>query len=514
MIQPFFSARHAHPLANPREVERLVAALPLDNAFDAIDQVSAALKSLRQAEDLPLISFFEALRQLDEAAQPHLQRLAREYLNSSRASKSEEGRLWTTNYGYWQQAADLYAKCLERFIDSPTGKGGEALRAKLPLVTARLIAARTALLKWLAYHYAPANETLWVELGRSYLVTDALGHAQEPLFLYPDRRTRSTATQQYLRALVLYASSIDCLVPQEIELADRLIEHLLPEFAFSAESQTDSVYWVDAFSGVPPLRLTRQPREITASMRFFSPGAAAQSLASMIEAVTRGEMPASLDLDRSFSAKQLLPVLRHLARYWATQPPLREHPRHGVKNRCSVVHGFGKCHAVLSADRSRESGERGGDADGAESWMVENVSFGGFGAEVDCSSSGWPKLGALLCVQPAGGSNWVLAIVRRYGKRSETSARVGIQSLSRQATAIQLRPHTHSVGAMPGIPGIWLRENDAADGVRLVLPAGSFSQHRELVLIHENTRTLLALIELDEAGSDYQIARCRAHPGS
>lgn len=78
MLLNFLPSRAAHPLADVGELKRLIGGLPLDNAFDALDQVSAWLESLQQTDGLALGRFFDVLHQIDEAAQPHLQRLARE----------------------------------------------------------------------------------------------------------------------------------------------------------------------------------------------------------------------------------------------------------------------------------------------------------------------------------------------------------------------------------------------------------------------------------------------------
>lgn len=505
MLRNPFSSRPAHPLADVREVRRLVAELPLDNAFDAIDLVSGWLRSLQTANGLPLTALFDALRQFDDAAQQHLQRLAREYLNSPRQSKSEEGRLWASNHGYWVLLADLYGQCIETILDRPQDKAVESLKAALPLASARLIAAQAGQLKWLAYHYAPASEGLWRDLGRAYLLADALGYAEHPVLLYPQQSLHTSVLRQYLQALVLHASSIDCLTPPAIDLADRVIAHFLPDFVFSAESREDSVYWVDSATGISPARLARQPAEITMSMRFFSPGDAPKALAALITRVTHGELPEGLDFGRPSSARLLLPVLQHLTRYWATQPPLRTFPRHSVNNHCAVVHGFRDCQRTLIADATGES---------AEIWQVENVSFGGFGAEIDCSRSTWQKLGALLCIQPEGGQNWILCIVRRYGRTSDTQARAGLQSLSRQATGVKLHLHSSGMAAASGFPGIWLRDNEATDEMRFVLPPNSFNANQHLEFWPNDRRIVLAPIALEEIGNDFQIGVYRDASGN
>ena len=295
-------------------------------------------------------------------------------------------------------------------------------------------------------------------------------------------------------------------MPLEIELADRLIAHFLPGFVFSADLLPNSVYWVDAASGSPPMRLARHPDEITSTLRFFSPGSAPQALNELMRTVERGDVPESLNLGGQYRAKVLLPVLKHLALYWAPSPPLREHRRHVVKTRIAVLHGFDDSFTIFAGNVARLGKERS-----AESWVVENVSLGGFGAAVDDLFGDWLKVGALLSMQPEGGENWVLGAVRRYSRDSESQARVGIQSLSRQAQSVELRPRTTGLAAIGAIPGLWLREGNVPGEARLVLPPTSFDLRESLEFSHDGRNYLLTPIELEESCGDYEIARYREH---
>ena len=85
---------------------------------------------------------------------------------------------------------------------------------------------------------------------------------------------------------------------------------------FSKNCLPESVYWVDAASGLPPTRLARQPSQLTQTLRFFSPGTVPQALNELTRIVERGDVPADLNLGGEYPAKILLPVLRHLALYW------------------------------------------------------------------------------------------------------------------------------------------------------------------------------------------------------
>lgn len=500
----FFSPHPDHPLADAKELKRALAELPVDNAFKAVDEIFGWLESLRGADDFRVDQYFDVVRRLDDAAQLPLRRLARDYLHSPRLSKADERRLWTCNFGYFGELAERYARCLERAGQNPKDKGSMALKPLLPMASARLLTARVAQLKWLGYRYGPITGELWRQLGQAYLAADAAGYAQKSLQLYPGQQGPSSSAQTYLHALVFHSSSMDSLMPIEIELADRIIAHFLPGFIFTAEPKNSSVHWVDAAQGEPPARLARQPEAMPPTLRFFSPGTAPQALNELIRQVERGELPDNLNLSGQYAPKTVLPVLRHLALYWAPQPPLREHRRHSVKTRIAVLQGFDNCFTVFSGEVARIGKERD-----AASWVVENVSLGGFGAEVEELGIDWLKVGSLLCVQPEGGENWVLGTVRRYSKESDSCASVGIQSLSRQAQSIELRPRTSGFSAGGGIPGIWLRAGNAGGEMRLLLPPSSFDLRESLEFSHEDRNYLLTPVELEESGGDFEIARYR-----
>ena len=144
----------------------------------------------------------------------------------------------------------------------------------------------------------------------------------------------------------------------------------------------------------------------------------------------------------------------------------------------------------------------------AESWVVENVSLGGFGASIEAIGD-WLKIGALLCMQPEGGDNWVLGVVRRFSKDSEGHASVGIKALSKNAQSVELRPRTAGFSAAAAIPGVLLREGNPPGEVRMVLPFASFDVRESLELLQGDRLHLLIPIELEESGSNFEVGRYR-----
>ena len=174
-----------------------------------------------------------------------------------------------------------------------------------------------------------------------------------------------------------------------------------------------------------------------------------------------------------------------------------------MKTRISVLQGFDDCFTLFSGDVARLGKERT-----AESWVVEDVSLGGFRARVEVLSA-WLKIGALMCLQPEGGENWVLGVVRRFSQEAEGHAHVGIKALSRQARSVELRPRSSGFSATGAIPGICLLEGDESGEIRLAMPLGSFDVRESLEFIDGGKRYLLSPIELETSGSNYEIGRYR-----
>lgn len=74
-----------------------------------------------------------------------------------------------------------------------------------------------------------------------------------------------------------------------------------------------------------------------------------------------------------------------------------------------------------------------------ESWVVENVSWGGFGVVVSDILVDWLKVGVLLVIQFEGGKNWLLGIVCCYCWVIEIDVCVGIEILVLEVDLVELK---------------------------------------------------------------------------
>lgn len=502
-LRGVFAHKDAHPLADANELRRVLDELPNEHSFKALDEIAGWLESMQSAEDISSEPLFEATRQLDEAAQTHLKRVARDYLNTARQSRADEKRLWTLCHGFYMLLANAYERCLVAALQKT--RSGEQLKPALALIASRLIAALGGVLKWQQFHYGVVHGNLWLRLGRALSVAESNGLATKSLALYPYQPGMSSPQQEFIKVVAFQAASMDSLLPLEIEVAERLIAHFLPGFVFSAHVEEDSVYWLDLELPQPPLRLAKMPKQASPSQRFFKPSAGHAQIELLLHYLEQGsEIPKEINLGAVYSPRMLIPVLRHLAAYLAPIPPQRSHDRHLVKHRMSVLNGLINAFVVFSGDfGGRPAGLQ------MESWVVENVSRGGFGALLNHISAEWLKVGSLIAMQPEGGDNWLLGIVRRYSRESDNEARVGIQTLAQQATSVELKPRTaSSYAAAAGIPGL-LIHGVAADEVQLVLPPASFDLRESLEFTQDGRRQLLTPIAMVEQTVEFEVARYR-----
>ena len=508
-LSNFFAPPVAHPLLDAHEFKRILAELPQGNAFKALDEIAAWLESLQAAVgDVPLDRLYEVVQRLEEVAQPHLRSLQKDYLNSPRLKRADEKRLWTISFGFWTLLADAYERCLGALNEK--GRVAEHIRASLPDLCARLIHALGGILKWQQFHYGPSSNDFWQRLGSILLLAEAAGAASRNVRL-TSLSGASSPLREYQKVVLFQAASMSSLLPLEIELAERLIAHFLSAFVFSKEMQRDSVFWLDLQLAQPPQRLARQPERMQPTQLFFKPGPGHQALGDLLRALERGDdVPSEINFGAQYSAKTLIPVLRHLTAYLAPIPPQRKFDRHHVKHRVAVVHGLLNAFRIFS-------GEFGGRPPGlaVESWVVENVSRGGFGAVLSNISAEWLKVGALLAIQPEGGERWLLSVVRRYSREAGNGMRVGIETLAHELVALELKPRSLSRYAIvTSIPVLMTEAGCAPGDVLVVLPTGHFDLRESLEYVRAGQRYLLKPIVLQEQAADFQLARYRLNLGS
>src|SRR5581483_6603228 len=253
------------------------------------------------------------------------------------------------------------ARCVDGYLQDP--KGGDGARAQLVPVVVRALRSLGQHIKWMHLRYGPVDPAVWGILNNVYAFAEARGVASTRAAAYPGM-AESSPQDEFLKAAMFSASCPDSLLPQDVVLAERLIGDLAGGFTVSSAPAPELPYRVDLGKPLPPMRASRSGSGGGAE-RFLGGGAALGALQGLIQKIeATGQVPAGASLGESYEPEMALDVMQHLAMYWSPIPPERRHPRHQVKSRLAVVAGFDGAVRALS----------GAMIDGAESWIVENVS--------------------------------------------------------------------------------------------------------------------------------------------
>jgi len=451
-------------MADRKHARRILEELPAQN-LKALEELAHWHESASAAEGFKAEERAQVLAMIDEAAQPRLRKLAREYLGAARV---QQDLLWTRIHEYWHQAAQAYARAI-----GPK---------PLPELVAGALRASGQQIKWQQLRYGPIDAAVWGLLNRIFALAEAQGIA--------------AGQPEFLKAALFGASAMDSRLPHEIELAERLIDALAPAFALAKSPAPELPYWTDLGRTMAPAR-GKQPPQPAPGVRFIGPGAALGTLQSMIKAVEGGQVPPELKLG-ACDAEMLLGVMRHLAAHWAPAPPERKHKRHSMTSSLKVVYGFnGVVDALGGASDSLDFGS-GPPA----SWVVENVSAGGFGALAPQAKSDWLKVGALVAAWPDGAPGWMVGTVRRVSKISPQEIRVGVETLSRTPAV------SHFALRNTGeLQGVLLPAGTASGDAAIALRAGVYAPGENLEATIGGRQHVYLPQGIAERGDDYEIVR-------
>lgn len=502
MLRLFGLGKPDHPLADAREAKRILDALPEDDPFKALEELAHWLGSVSTTEGFRPQDRIQLLLQVDDAAQPRLRRLARDYAGATRPSRFTENRIWNAVHGGWKAAGLAYARAVDLFVQN--AKGADAARSQLPLVLCRALRSLGQQMRWAHLRYGPVDASVWGVVNNIVVFAESRGAATVACAPYPGG-AETTAQREYLKLAVFNASSPDSLLPAEADLAERLIAEQIGRFTLSASREDEPAFWSDLAQPMAPQRLARQPPASPAVRYVGASGARAELEAQAARIRAAGRAPDELLQGAAIDTDAVLGVLEHLSTNWSSAPPERRTRRHPVKSRLSVVHGF---EAVVTALGGSSADLLDFGASAAESWIVENVSTEGFGALVPQVKGDWLKVGVLLGLQPAGGSNWVVGLVRRVSRSAGPEARIGIQTIGRVPEAASFEVAGAGAVSEPGVlPG---HADPQSGEVLIVLKPGVFAAGQNLERRGVGGRHHVYLPQtLVERGADFEIGRFR-----
>jgi hypothetical protein len=456
---------------------------------------------------------FENLDLLDSAAKNHQRKLSQDYLSTARLQKFQENKLWNAVSGFWRALGDGYVLCINQHEG---GAGGAtAVRKSVPAIIARTLRVLTLQLKWLLVRYGPIEPRLWTELARLYRLAEQKGVTEARIAVYPGAHGESTIKQEFLKSLMLAASSPDGLAPLKQQVAERAVAHFARWFRL-ARSPEGCTFCFDLAGPNPPVRLFKGA-QAGPNMLFFGAGDALQELDQLTrQLMETGALPKDVNLGGTYENDILLSTLRHLQQYWSEHPPARNSERRKATARITVVPGLNEILSTI--DPANNDALDFSAEQAAESWIVENVSDGGYGAIIPTVKIDWIKVGTLIGIQTEGKNYWGIGTIRRITRDERQQRRVGVQLLSKTAIPIKLgrsgAVSGFNAGREPGSAILLSTAPDADGEIGIVMREGIFNARDSLEMTVREKTYLLLPSRMVEGGEDFDWAKFKVRQRS
>ncbi len=504
----FGGGKPDHPMADIKNAKTLIADLPANDSIKALEEVIYWLDSIMREDGFKVDYRFQLFDALDQAAKNHPRKIAQDYLATDRQEKYRESKLWNTSFEFWRTLGGAYVQCVEQFQAGAGGSG--ALKKDLPVIIARALRTLTLQLKWGLLRYGPLDDRVWSDLGRMFLFAETQKLAAQPVAIYPGQHGSGTITQEFLKALMLSISSTDGLAPLNQEIAERIVAHFGADFTLQKMPDSVCNYYFDLSMRKPAARVMKN-MESSATTRYFGAGKAMAGLVQMALTIQQqNAVPSNINLGSIYEPELVLSVMKHLTLYWSDKPPARSSERRKTATRMTVVHGFKETFASVDPAKEENSLDFH-QADGSESWIVENISDGGFGAIIPQVKSDWLQVGCLLGFQTETSKFWGTGVVRRISRDEFQQRRVGIQMLSKSVIPVALTPSGNVSSfnaARGGEPGVLLSTAPDKNGeITLLLRDGSYSPRQALDMNVRGKTYYLMPSKLVEGGGDFDLAR-------
>jgi hypothetical protein len=246
-------------------------------------------------------------------------------------------------------------------------------------------------------------------------------------------------------------------------------------------------------------------------MLYFGAGDALPRLDRLVEQMAaRDGVPQEFNLGASYHQDEVIGVLRHLAQYWSDTPPARGSERRPTAARITVVPGADQVFGVLEPTGTVSTLDFSRNLT-AESWIVENVSDGGYGAIVPPQMIDWVKVGALIGMKSETSGHLGIGVIRRITRDAHQQRRVGIQVLTKTAVAVSIA----KANTMSSL-NFDLREEtailltvkpDARGEIEMLLREGIFNGRDSLEMTVQQKNYRLTPARIIENGDDYCWAR-------
>jgi len=555
-IPKIFEGKPEHPLFDVKEAGRLLAGLPKDNAFKALEEITSWLDSVKDAPGFRPEVRAAIIMLLDEAGQPLYAGLLHLYLGAPHLQDFMGKHLWQGLHGFMKTLAEAYSVCVHKHRRA--GKKSLDDKEFMPVICVRLLRAVAEQMKLEMMHYVDIEQSVWDRLCSCYQFAEANRFTESMIFAYPKQEISAYAPRielaeslvfayqkqvihispqrELLRALMLYESSPGTLAPDQIELSFRIVGRVVSFFDFKNAPDAECAFCFDLAKPNAPRRVDENI-QATPSMRFFGAYKAVPKIAHIIAQHEQGLIQQEQRFGSEFTPAGKLTVLKHMQLYLGKDQPRRHQERRGINTAIDVVHSFRTIsrlvermdidnavnilEEVTAALKERSDinlAADNGEVDySTEKWTVSDASVDGIGGIIPNNGGAWVTIGGLCGLKTENSPIWWVGVIRRLHTDPNGAVQVGIEMITKKPLSVWLRTPgkgTEKVSSREAssssfeydyLPAILLPDaSNSYVNARLLMEPGSYVPETIYeVMLGEKSRDI-RLTDLLAEGEDYE----------
>lgn len=496
-----FGNKSDHPLADIKSAQELLDGVPKNDALVVVHEVSDWIESLlEQAEEFRLDHELAVLRLFDDAVQPFVRKLLRDYFTVQPPSKFQENRLWIELDRFYTQSELAHYDVLKRYRNG--GRGASAIKAELPLLGVRGIAAITGHLKLALARYAMIDPALWRHLADFFSHAESSGYLHDRVAHYPGMAGTTSVQQEFASLLMWYGISAGTQSPLREYLAERLLAYVGDKLEVGSRFSSGGLFVFDLAQPTPPMRASGDST-VHSAVRFLGGGEASSRLSQLLRTFDKGIVPDDMNLAGAKYDPDILGDNTRRLIDGLTQPlPMRRNPRRKINVNLKVANGFYKM--LEQTDTGLNFNNEVGDL-----WEVEDISATGFRSVVTPARADGIKIGSLVGSKPENVAHWGAGIVRRLFRDEMNNMHIGVEVMSPQIIGVLLFDQGYAEQDIRQIAIYLNRPNDSSGEAWLLMRPDTFSPNQTLNMELNGKGYLLMPLALVESGDDYDLARYR-----
>ena len=455
-IPKIFEGKPDHPLFDVKEAGRLLAELPKDNAFKALEEITSWLDSVKDAPGFRPEVRAAIIMLLDEAGQPLYAGLLHLYIGAPHLQDFRGKHLWQGLHGFMKTLAEAYSVCIQEYRQAE--KKSLDHQELMPVICVRLLRAVAEQMKLQLMHYLDIEQAVWDRLCSCYNFAEAGQMADSMVLAYPKQVIHVSPQRELVRALMLYESSPGTLAPDQIEVCFRIAGRMVSFFDFKNAPDPECAFCFDLAKPNAPRRVDENIQP-TPTMRFFGAYKAVPKVADIIAQHEHGLIQQEQRFGSEFTPAGKLTVLKHLQLYWGKDQPHRHQERRGINTAIDVVHSFQTISRLverMDVDNAQNISEKdaaalkersginlAADSDEVdyttENWIVTDLSVDGIGGTIPNNGGDWVKIGDLCGLKAGNSTIWWIGMVRRLHTDTRGAVHVGIEMLAKKPLSVWLR---------------------------------------------------------------------------